>query len=103
MGAVSGLPPGRSVVRAVPGTSGPAPEVLLSRGVGADPDRIRAFDARCTHRGCIVAVEEDTVICRCHLSTFSPVDGARLGGPAPTGLPEWDVDIRGGQVLVRLP
>lgn len=94
---------GRAVVRAVPGTSGPAPEVLLARGLAGGADSVRAFDARCTHRGCIVAVESDDVICRCHYSTFSPVDGSRLGGPAPSGLPEWDVDIRGGSVYVRLP
>jgi Rieske Fe-S protein len=48
----------------------------------------RAFDARCTHRGCLLGpVTAGEIRCPCHSSRFSIVDGAPVFGPAPTALP----------------
>jgi nitrite reductase/ring-hydroxylating ferredoxin subunit len=45
--------------------------------------QFRAFSAVCTHQGCLVSrVQEATVECTCHGSTFSALDGAVLVGPA---------------------
>jgi Rieske Fe-S protein len=42
-----------------------------------------AFSAVCTHEHCLISrVEADTVVCTCHGSTFSSLDGAVVKGPA---------------------
>jgi len=41
-----------------------------------------------------------TIICTCHGSTFSAVDGSVLGGPASSGLPSEPVSVQGQDVEV---
>ena len=94
--ALAGLPQGRAVVVAATDGQGRPAEYVLVR----DDSRVRAFDARCTHSGCIVAVEWPQLTCFCHSSAFDGATGARLSGPAPRGLAELPASVVGGRVLV---
>jgi Rieske Fe-S protein len=58
--------------------------------------RLTVLDSRCTHRGCVVAIEDPHLICRCHDSLFDGWTGARLSGPAPTGLIEYRSEVVDG-------
>jgi Rieske Fe-S protein len=61
---------------------------------------IKAFSATCTHQGCTVStVSNGQIMCPCHGSVFSAVDGAVVAGPAPSPLPGIPVVVRGGDVL----
>ncbi|MER7707410.1 Rieske (2Fe-2S) protein [Kitasatospora sp. NPDC097605] len=61
----------------------------------------KAFSAKCTHAGCIVdQVKNQKIQCPCHSSMFGITDGAVLGGPAPTPLPEYTVAVEGGNLKV---
>jgi nitrite reductase/ring-hydroxylating ferredoxin subunit len=41
-----------------------------------------------------------TILCACHGSTFSAVDGSVLGGPASSGLPSEPISVKGQDVEV---
>jgi Rieske Fe-S protein len=41
-----------------------------------------ALDATCPHKGCIVAVESEGLLCPCHNALFDPKNGDVLRGPA---------------------
>jgi nitrite reductase/ring-hydroxylating ferredoxin subunit len=41
-----------------------------------------------------------TIICTCHGSTFSAVDGAVLGGPASSGLASEAISVKGQDIAV---
>ena len=58
-----------------------------------------AFSAICTHQGCIVAPSDDILACPCHGSTYDLATGENTGGPAPSPLPEFAVEVRGGDVV----
>ena len=62
---------------------------------------LRAFSARCTHLGCIVAysAEREQIECPCHGGRFA-ADGRVLAGPPPSPLRELPVVLRGNEVLV---
>jgi Rieske Fe-S protein len=58
-----------------------------------------AFSAVCTHQGCLVgSVEGEEILCPCHGSVFSVVDGSVLGGPAPSPLEEVAISVDGDQI-----
>jgi Rieske Fe-S protein len=58
-----------------------------------------AFSAVCTHQGCLVgSVEGEEILCPCHGSVFSVVDGSVLGGPAPSSLEEVAISVDGDQI-----
>lgn len=60
----------------------------------------KGFSSTCTHQGCQVsAVQDDTIVCACHNSSFSVDDGSVLGGPATAPLPEVAVAVDGDQVV----
>ena len=60
----------------------------------------KGFSSTCTHQGCQVSsVQDDTITCACHGSTFSVDDGSVLGGPATAPLPEVAVVVDGDQVV----
>jgi nitrite reductase/ring-hydroxylating ferredoxin subunit len=62
---------------------------------------IRAFSARCTHRQCVVGkVVSAEIVCPCHSSRFSIVDGSVLGGPAKKALPAESVRVANGYVYL---
>lgn len=45
-------------------------------------DGLLAMDATCPHKGCIVAVEREGLLCPCHNALFDAKNGAVLRGPA---------------------
>ena len=64
---------------------------------------VRAFSAVCTHLGCIVRWEGpmEHLYCPCHNGMFDR-DGSVVGGPPPRPLERFPVDIREGQVFVKI-
>ncbi|MFG3053749.1 Rieske (2Fe-2S) protein [Kitasatospora sp. NPDC048239] len=65
------------------------------------PGTYEAFSAVCTHAGCVVdKVENQLIKCPCHGSTFNATTGARVEGPAPTGLPQYQAEVQGTDIKV---
>jgi Rieske Fe-S protein len=74
------------------------PAVVITQPTEGD---IKAFTAICTHQGCLVSeVVDNEIICPCHGSRFSAVDGAVTNGPATTGLAAAGVAVEGGSVVL---
>ncbi len=61
----------------------------------------RAFSAVCTHLNCTVqyAQESQRIWCACH-NGFFDLNGRVVAGPPPRPLEEYDVNIRGEDVMV---
>jgi Rieske Fe-S protein len=60
----------------------------------------RAFDATCTHAGCLVNnVSGGLIRCPCHGSEYSVTDGSVVAGPAPSALATIAVVVRAGYVV----
>ncbi|MDX3536608.1 Rieske (2Fe-2S) protein [Streptomyces sp. MB09-01] len=54
----------------------------------------RCFTAVCPHQGCLVnKVENGSIDCPCHGSTFAITDGAVTKGPATKGLAEKKIKV----------
>ena len=65
---------------------------------------LRAFSAVCTHLGCIVKSEptdHHALYCACHGGMFDR-EGQVVGGPPPRPLPRYPVEVRDGQVFVKV-
>ena len=64
---------------------------------------LRAFSAVCTHLGCIVRWEPEMehLYCACHGGMFDR-GGQVVGGPPPRPLPQYPVEVREGQVFVKI-
>jgi Rieske Fe-S protein len=61
----------------------------------------RAFSAVCTHVGCILSqVTGRTIDCPCHGSKFAIASGAVVAGPAPAPLPEKQIEIVDGRIVL---
>jgi Rieske Fe-S protein len=74
------------------------PAVVITQPVEGE---IKAFTAICTHQGCLVSqVVDNEIICPCHGSRFSAVDGSVTSGPATTGLAAAGVAVEGGSVVL---
>jgi Rieske Fe-S protein len=74
------------------------PAVVITQPTEGD---IKAFSAICTHQGCLVAeVVDNEIICPCHGSRFSAVDGSVTNGPATTGLAAAGVAVEGSSVVL---
>lgn len=64
--------------------------------------RYKAFSAVCTHVGCIMSkVASGTIDCPCHGSEFTITTGAVVTGPAPSPLPEKQIKIVNGMVVLE--
>lgn len=76
-----------------PQSGDPAWVLQLTRG------QFTAYDAACPHQGCAVAFvsPSDGFRCPCHGSTFDS-SGARLSGPAPTGLRPIALNATSGEI-----
>ena len=69
-----------------------------------DQGELRAFSAVCTHLGCIVKwqpTEHHAIYCECHGGMFTR-QGEVVGGPPPRPLPRYPVEVREGQVFVKM-
>lgn len=66
-------------------------------------DEVLAVSAICTHLHCIVKFDEDKKLfrCPCHKSSFDQY-GNVLSGPPPSPLAKMPVEIRVGEVYVRI-
>jgi nitrite reductase/ring-hydroxylating ferredoxin subunit len=74
------------------------PAVVITQPVEGE---VKAFTAICTHQGCLVSeVVDNEIICPCHGSRFSAVDGSVTSGPATTGLTAAGVVVEGGSVVL---
>ncbi len=73
-------------------------KVVVTQPVEGD---FKAFSAICPHQGCSVdAVKDDVISCPCHGSKFSALDGAKISGPATTGLSAMVATVSGANVVV---
>ena len=76
---------------------GSRPGLLLLTAGG----EYRAISAVCTHLGCTVQYKGDTqqIWCACHNGLYD-LHGRNISGPPPRPLDEFDVHIRGAEIVV---
>ena len=59
-------------------------------------ETFRAFNATCTHAGCIVTgVREEQIVCGCHGARFDTDSGKPQSGPARSALGKITIEVRG--------
>jgi Rieske Fe-S protein len=59
----------------------------------------RAFGAKCTHKGCVLAAVRNNIIsCDCHNAKYSATDGAVESGPATEPLPARKIRVDGNTI-----
>ena len=63
--------------------------------------KIYAVSIICTHAGCKVVAEKTELVCNCHLSIFSPFDGAAQSGPARLPLTRFVVTEQDGKIYIK--
>jgi nitrite reductase/ring-hydroxylating ferredoxin subunit len=63
--------------------------------------KVYAVSIICTHSGCKVVAEKTELVCNCHLSIFSPFDGAAQSGPARLPLTRYEVTERDGKIYIK--
>ena len=63
--------------------------------------KVYAVSVICTHAGCKVVAEKTELICNCHMSIFSPYDGAAQSGPARLPLTRYEVIERDGKIYIK--
>jgi len=74
------------------------PAVVITQPAEGD---VKAFTAICTHQGCLVSeVVDNEIVCPCHGSRFSALDGSVVTGPATAGLSAAVVAVEGGSVIL---
>ncbi len=89
---------GGSVVITIPGASGNARKMVLTRSAA---DTFIAVSAICTHTGCTVNpynTQLQRIVCDCHDSQFA-IDGKVLKGPASTSLQKFTTTFSGGETV----
>ncbi len=76
---------------------GSRPGILIRTPLG----ELRAFSAVCTHLGCTVQYRPDLrhIWCACHNGHFD-LNGMNVGGPPPSPLDRYVVNVRRGRVVV---
>jgi nitrite reductase/ring-hydroxylating ferredoxin subunit len=61
----------------------------------------KAFDATCTHQGCLVSkVQDGEIVCTCHFSKFSIADGKVESGPAKAPLSSFPITVDNGEIYL---
>jgi Rieske Fe-S protein len=101
-------PAGTAITGTVLGTAAQIPVgggkiFTAARVVVTQPTRgrYRAFSAVCTHVGCILnQVTGGTINCPCHGSKFTVTSGAVVTGPAASPLPNKQIKIVGGEIVL---
>ena len=63
--------------------------------------KVYALSIYCTHAGCKVVAGKEELICNCHMSIFSPFDGAAQSGPARLPLTRYEVIERDGKIYIK--
>jgi Rieske Fe-S protein len=63
--------------------------------------KIYAVSIICTHAGCKVVAEKTELVCNCHLSIFSPFDGAAQSGPARLPLTRYAATEQDGKIYIK--
>jgi nitrite reductase/ring-hydroxylating ferredoxin subunit len=63
--------------------------------------KIYAVSIICTHSGCKVVAEKTELVCNCHMSVFSPFDGAAQSGPARLPLTRYVVTEQDGKIYIK--
>lgn len=64
------------------------------------PGEINAFSVTCTHQGCPVSqISEAGIVCACHNSVFSTLDGGVISGPATRPLTPVEITVTGDQIF----
>jgi Rieske Fe-S protein len=87
--ALADIPVGGGVVVA-------DPPVVITQPTAGD---VKAFTAICPHQGCLVSdVSSNEILCACHGSKFSALDGSVIQGPAVEGLSAAAVSVDGTKV-----
>jgi Rieske Fe-S protein len=87
--ALADIPVGGGVVVA-------DPPVVVTQPTAGD---VKAFTAICPHQGCLVSdVSNNEILCACHGSKFSALDGSVIQGPAVEGLSAAAVSVDGTKV-----
>lgn len=68
-----------------------------------DDGTFASFSAICTHKGCTVKYDKKRGIirCPCHGGQFDPRTGANIGGPPPSPLDRFVVEVLPGKVRVK--
>lgn len=62
----------------------------------------KAFTAICTHMHCTVgSVADNKIMCPCHGSVYSAMDGSVIQGPAPAPLAAKQITVAGGQITLK--
>ena len=77
---------------------GSRPGLLVRTPTG----ELRAFSARCTHLDCTVQYRDDIshIWCACHNGHFD-LNGRNVSGPPPSPLEQYDVKVRGDEIVVN--
>ncbi|MBI4671220.1 MAG: Rieske (2Fe-2S) protein [Chloroflexi bacterium] len=77
------------------------PVIIVNTKAGG----LKAFSAICTHLGCVVTWNERKGIIHspCHDGLFNPVNGSVISGPPPRPLPQYELVVKEGKVLVGKP
>jgi Rieske Fe-S protein len=77
---------------------GNRPAMLVHTAAG----EYRAFSARCTHLDCTVQYRGDVhqIWCACH-NGFYDLNGRNVAGPPPRPLENYEVFVRGEEIVVR--
>ena len=73
------------------------PSFAFSRFQG----KVNALSSVCTHAGCKVVAEKSEIVCNCHMSYFSPIDGVVQSGPAKWPLTRFEVTERDGKIYIK--
>jgi len=82
-----------AVGKAIAAKDGDGKSIIITRPTATT---VVAFSAKCPHMGCTVM---PSFHCPCHGSVYDPTTGARISGPAPTGLTKVNVAISGDSIV----
>jgi cytochrome b6-f complex iron-sulfur subunit len=93
-------PVGGAITVRVPGETVPL-LVVHTKSEGGRDD-FSTVSSICTHVACPLGYDGKDVVCPCHLSRFSPTDGAVLARPATVGLRTFKTDYNPGTRVVSI-